>query len=224
MLADRERRLLFEIERRLLVEDPNFVRSFGAAPQAEPRKHHRGTDLIATIAAMMLCVVLLIGPRELRASEGTRGDRREPGSSTARPRTRAPLVRRSREHVHRAQVHRPQQVRVGRVYDPRRVEDGARVLVDRLWPRGLAKDQADLDEWCKQIAPSAALRKWYGHDPDRFAEFAGRYRGELDAPGRAEALLHLRELMQRRRLTLLTAARRTEISEAAVLADLLAAE
>lgn len=116
------------------------------------------------------------------------------------------------------------QVRVGRVYDPRRAEDGARVLVDRLWPRGLTKDRADLDEWCKQIALSPTLRRWYGHEPNRFAEFARRYRAELDAPGWAEALQHLRELMQRRRLTLLTATRRIEISEATVLADLLAAE
>ena len=61
---------------------------------------------------------------------------------------------------------------VGRVYDPRSVEGGTRVLVDRLWPRGLTKNHADVDEWCKQIAPSAALRKWYRHEPDRFAEFA----------------------------------------------------
>jgi uncharacterized protein YeaO (DUF488 family) len=64
--------------------------------------------------------------------------------------------------------------RVGRVYDARTAQDGIRVLVDRLWPRGLTTNRADLDEWCKQIAPSAALRRWYGHDPDRFAEFARR--------------------------------------------------
>src|SRR6476661_2028397 len=63
-------------------------------------------------------------------------------------------------------------VRVGRVYDERTAQDGTRVLVDRLWPRGLTKNRADLDEWCKQIAPSTALRRWYGHSPDRFIEFA----------------------------------------------------
>lgn len=115
-------------------------------------------------------------------------------------------------------------VRVGRVYDERAPADGARVLVDRLWPRGLTKHRADLDEWCKQIAPSAALRTWYGHDPDRFAEFAGRYRTELDDPERTEALQHLRELARQRPITLLTATRLTDTSEAAVLADLLAAE
>jgi len=110
-------------------------------------------------------------------------------------------------------------IRVGRIYDQRTAEDGTRVLVDRLWPRGLTKTQADLDEWCKQIAPSAALRSWYAHDPHRFAEFGRRYRTELDDPGRAAALQHLRQLAQHQPLTLLTAARRADISEAAVLAE-----
>ncbi len=114
-------------------------------------------------------------------------------------------------------------VRLGRVYDERTAEERTRVLVERLWPRGLTRHRADLDGWCKQIAPSSALRKWYGHPPDRFAEFSRRYRQELDDPGRFEHLQHLRELAQRRALTLLTAARHIETSEAAVLADLLAA-
>lgn len=113
------------------------------------------------------------------------------------------------------------QVRVGRVYEPRTPDDGARVLVDRIWPRGLSKDKADLDEWCKDIAPSTVLRKWYGHDPGRFAEFGRRYRGELTDPLRAEALAHLRELAKDRPVTLLTATKHAEISEAVVLADLL---
>jgi uncharacterized protein YeaO (DUF488 family) len=112
-------------------------------------------------------------------------------------------------------------VRVGRVYEQRTPEDGVRVLVDRIWPRGLSKDKADLDEWCKHIAPSTALRTWYDHDPDRFAEFGRRYRDELTDPLRAEALAHLRELAEERPVTLLTATKHAEISEAAVLADLL---
>jgi uncharacterized protein YeaO (DUF488 family) len=116
-------------------------------------------------------------------------------------------------------MQRQLRIRVGRVYDQRKAEDGARVLVDRLWPRGLTKNQADLDEWCKEIAPSAGLRSWYAHDPHRFAEFGRRYRTELDDPVRAAALQHLRELAQRQPLTLLTAARRADISEAAVLAE-----
>ncbi|MGD9525387.1 DUF488 domain-containing protein [Pseudonocardia sp.] len=121
-------------------------------------------------------------------------------------------------------MHDPRYVRVGRVYDRRTVEDGTRVLVDRLWPRGLRKSQADLDEWCRQIAPSAALRRWYGHDPDRFAEFERRYRIELQDAERAEPLRHLHEIARRETLTLLTATRDADISAATVLADLLAAE
>jgi uncharacterized protein YeaO (DUF488 family) len=112
-------------------------------------------------------------------------------------------------------------VKVGRVYDPPTRDDGARVLVDRIWPRGLSKDKAHLDEWCKSVAPSTTLRKWYQHDPERFEEFARRYRAELDEPEHAEALQHLRQLARHRPLTLLTATKHAEISEAVVLADLL---
>ncbi len=112
-------------------------------------------------------------------------------------------------------------VRVRRVYETRAPEDGTRVLVDRLWPRGLAKADAGLDEWCKAVSPSTALRKWYSHDPARFEEFGHRYEAELAEPDRAEALAHLRELMSRQTLTLLTATRQPEISEAAVLAAVL---
>lgn len=113
------------------------------------------------------------------------------------------------------------EVKVGRPYDPRRYGDGLRVLVDRLWPRGLSEEAADLDEWCKDIAPSTELRRWYAHDPERFAEFGRRYRTELEEPERAAALVHLRALTERRVLTLLTASKAVEISEAAVLAELL---
>ncbi len=115
----------------------------------------------------------------------------------------------------------PVQVQVRRVYDSPETMDGQRVLVDRLWPRGLSKERAHLDEWCKEIAPSNELRKWYGHDPDRYAEFARRYRVELGDSERAAAFDHLRELAGRGRLTLLTATKRSDLSEAAVLADLL---
>jgi uncharacterized protein YeaO (DUF488 family) len=112
-------------------------------------------------------------------------------------------------------------VQVRRVYDPPEGDDGQRVLVDRLWPRGLSKERAHLDEWCKEVAPSPELRKWYGHDPDRWDEFARRYRAELDEPERAAAFAKLRELAARGRLTLLTASKRSQISEATVLAGLL---
>lgn len=112
-------------------------------------------------------------------------------------------------------------VRVRRAYDPPAADDGRRVLVDRVWPRGLSREDARLDDWCKQVAPSTGLRKWYGHDPERFDEFARRYREELDEPERAEALDRLRDLAATSPLTLLTAAKRADISQAAVLADLL---
>lgn len=113
------------------------------------------------------------------------------------------------------------EVKIGRPYDPRQRGDGLRVLVDRIWPRGLTKEAADLDEWCKQVAPSAQLRTWYGHDPKRFAEFGRRYRSELEEPERAAALAHLGALAERRVLTLLTASKAVDISEAVVLAELL---
>jgi uncharacterized protein YeaO (DUF488 family) len=111
-------------------------------------------------------------------------------------------------------------VRVRRVYDEPEPQDGARVLVDRIWPRGLAKARADLDEWCKDIAPSTSLRRWYAHDPAKFDEFSRRYRRELEEPERTRALQRLREL-ESRGLTLLTATKNPDISAAHVLADLL---
>jgi uncharacterized protein YeaO (DUF488 family) len=112
-------------------------------------------------------------------------------------------------------------VRVARVYDGPEPEDGARVLVDRLWPRGLAKDAAALDDWCKQIAPSTELRIWYGHDPARFDEFVSRYHDELDDPERVAALAELTERSRRGTLTLLTAVKALDISHAVVLARLI---
>jgi uncharacterized protein YeaO (DUF488 family) len=110
-------------------------------------------------------------------------------------------------------------VRVARVYDDPGPDDGARVLVDRLWPRGLRKDLAQVDSWCRQVAPSNELRIWYGHDPARFAEFAERYRAELTAPERQAALRGLHELHGT--VTLLTATKAIDISHAAVLAEVL---
>jgi uncharacterized protein YeaO (DUF488 family) len=113
-------------------------------------------------------------------------------------------------------------VQVRRIYDTPMPTDGVRVLVDRLWPRGMSKARAQLDEWCKQIAPSTELRTWYHHDPTLFDEFADRYRDELTESGRAAALAHLSELATRQTLTLLTASKAVDISEAAVLAKCIA--
>jgi uncharacterized protein YeaO (DUF488 family) len=114
-------------------------------------------------------------------------------------------------------------VRVGRVYAAADDTDGLRVLVDRLWPRGVSKAKADLDEWCKDVAPSTELRKWYSHDPEKYEEFVRRYRAELAAGDQAAALQHLHELAQAGPLTLLTATKEPDKSEAAVLAEILCA-
>lgn len=116
-------------------------------------------------------------------------------------------------------------VRVRRVYDEPETDDGIRVLVDRLWPRGMTKEKASLHEWCKDVAPSTDLRKWYGHDPAKFAEFADRYRTELNQTDRRHALEHLHELVAEGDcLTLLTGTKDSEISEAAVLATILTSQ
>src|SRR3954464_3246229 len=98
-----------------------------------------------------------------------------------------------------------QRIQVRRVYDEPRRGDGTRVLVDRLWPRGLSKEKAHLHEWSKEVAPSDELRTWYAHDPARFAEFKRRYAKELTTSERARVVEHLRQLATRRTLTLLTA-------------------
>jgi len=111
---------------------------------------------------------------------------------------------------------------VARAYDLRDAGPDATagrwvVLVDRLWPRGVAKEAVALDEWLKDVAPSTDLRRWYGHDPDRFAEFTRRYRDELRAAPAAEAVEHLREVARERPVTLVTATRDVERSGAEVL-------
>ena len=111
------------------------------------------------------------------------------------------------------------EVRLRRVYDDPSPEDGTRVLVDRIWPRGLAKARAGIDEWAKAVAPSTELRRWYGHEPGRFEEFRRRYSAELAEPERQAALRPLRELARSGRLTLVTATRDLDHSQATVLAD-----
>ncbi len=112
-------------------------------------------------------------------------------------------------------------IQVRRVYDAPSPADGARVLVDRVWPRGMRKGAARLDEWAKDVAPSAELRTWYHHDPAKFDEFRRRYTAELAEPGAREALARLRGLAADRPVTLLTATRDLDLSQAAVLAGLL---
>jgi uncharacterized protein YeaO (DUF488 family) len=110
-------------------------------------------------------------------------------------------------------------VRLKRAYEPASAEDGYRVLVDRLWPRGVSKEQAKRDEWDQELAPSRQLREWFGHEPDRFPEFRRRYIDELRA-NRAR----LRELRRRARtgtLTLVYSAHDSEHNDAVVLAEVL---
>ncbi|MEV5015773.1 DUF488 domain-containing protein [Streptomyces sp. NPDC053780] len=112
-------------------------------------------------------------------------------------------------------------VRVRRVYDPPRPGDGVRVLVDRLWPRGVSKDAARVDEWPKGLTPSTELRRWYHAGEGSFAEFTERYEAELAGPEEAELLDHVRELAGKGDVTLLTASKSPGESHAAVLLRLL---
>ena len=109
-------------------------------------------------------------------------------------------------------------IQVARVYDEASPEDGQRVLVDRIWPRGFRKDDPRVGIWCRDVAPSRELREWYHHEPERFDEFAARYEAELAG---SPALEELRKLTKRGVVTLVTATREVDGSHAAVLATLL---
>jgi uncharacterized protein YeaO (DUF488 family) len=110
-------------------------------------------------------------------------------------------------------------VRLKRAYEPAAADDGFRILIDRLWPRGVSRGRAKLDEWNRELAPSTELRRWFGHDPDRFAEFRRRYLEELR--GQRPALAELRRRAREGRLTLVYAARDSEHNDAVVLAEVL---
>ncbi|MFC8820101.1 DUF488 domain-containing protein [Streptomyces rochei] len=112
-------------------------------------------------------------------------------------------------------------VRVRRVYDPPEPDDGVRVLVDRLWPRGVAKDAAHVDEWPKGLTPSTELRRWYHAGEGSYEDFAERYEAELADPEAAGLLDHVRELARRGDVTLLTASKSPGESHASVLLRLL---
>ncbi|GAN69255.1 DUF488 domain-containing protein [Acetobacter orleanensis] len=117
---------------------------------------------------------------------------------------------------HPASTHHGAGIQVRRIYDDPAPTDGTRVLVDRLWPRGMSKEHAALDLWLKDIAPSTELREWFGHDPARWAGFCERYRAELESnPACVE---QLETLAKKGPLTLLFGAKNTEENEAVVLA------
>ena len=120
-----------------------------------------------------------------------------------------------------AMVKQHMRIVLKRVYDELEPDDGTRVLVERLWPRGVSKERAHVNLWLKEIAPSHELRTWYGHDPQKFAEFRRRYETELASETGQKALAKLRDLARQGTVTLVFAARDTEHSNAAVLRDLL---
>ena len=111
------------------------------------------------------------------------------------------------------------EIKIKRVYDAPSADDGKRLLVDRLWPRGLSKENARIDKWFKEVAPSGELRKWYNHEADKFSEFSRRYREEIIS-GKAFAEL-LEYLNDHPKVSLLFAAKEAELSNAAVLSRIL---
>ena len=113
-------------------------------------------------------------------------------------------------------------IRLQRAYDEPQPDDGHRVLVDRVWPRGRTKSDLRLDAWEPDLGPSTGLRKWFGHEPDRWPEFQTRYRKELAAPERAQALDALAAIARTGRVTILYGARDREHNQAQVIADELA--
>ena len=116
--------------------------------------------------------------------------------------------------------HKPT-ITIKRAYDEPAQDDGKRVLVDRLWPRGLSKERAHIDLWLKEVAPSNELPKWFGHEPEKFAEFRKRYEAELASEPAKDALAQLHTMAQQGPLTLVFAAHDSEHSNAAVLRDVL---
>jgi uncharacterized protein YeaO (DUF488 family) len=112
-------------------------------------------------------------------------------------------------------------VEMKRVYEAPEPSDGTRVLVERLWPRGLSKERAQVDLWLKDIAPSPELRTWYGHDPAKYAEFRRRYEAELAAEPAKDALARLREMTRHQNVMLVVAAHDLEHSTAPIIRDLL---
>lgn len=112
-------------------------------------------------------------------------------------------------------------VRIKRVYDSHSDDDGKRVLVDRVWPRGIPRDRLHLHEWMKDVAPSTELRKWFAHRSERWSEFVRRYEAELNAPDKAESLNRLAQWAKTGTVTLLFSARDEKHNQAVVLADVL---
>ncbi|MGP4071646.1 DUF488 domain-containing protein [Piscibacillus sp. B03] len=113
-------------------------------------------------------------------------------------------------------------IHLKRIYDDANHNDGKRVLIDRVWPRGVSKEQAQLDKWLKEVAPSSDLRKWFNHDPDKFDEFKKKYKKELkEDDEQKEALNQLKDLSSEGKVTLLYATKDEKYNHAQVLKELL---
>jgi uncharacterized protein YeaO (DUF488 family) len=110
-------------------------------------------------------------------------------------------------------------LKIKRVYDPVSTDDGKRILIDRLWPRGINKEKAHIDEWVKEIAPSNELRKWYAHDPAKWAEFKKRYEKEI--AGEAERLKKIKAEARKQTVTLLFSSKELERNNAVALKEML---
>ena len=110
-------------------------------------------------------------------------------------------------------------IAIKRAYDNPSPQDGVRILIDRLWPRGLSKAKLKIDAWPRELTPSTDLRRWYGHEPERFAEFRRRYRAELAE--HAKELAALRAIVKGRAATLITATREVDLSHAVVMREML---
>ena len=120
------------------------------------------------------------------------------------------------------QASTPSKIKLKLIYEPASRTDGTRILVDRLWPRGLSKEEAAIDHWCKELVPSTALRQWFGHEPERWEEFRKRYKAELAEA--LEALAELRGFARKGPITLLFAAHDELRNNAVVVHELLCAK
>ncbi len=112
-------------------------------------------------------------------------------------------------------------LKIKRVYEPREVSDGKRVLLDRLWPRGLSRETAGIDEWIKELSPSEGLRKWFGHEPDKWPEVRRRYIEELSTAAKQSLLKRIAEMASQGDVTIVYGARDTEHNNAVVLHELI---
>ncbi len=152
-------------------------------------------------------------------NKGDRGSKRKAPTPRATRQFSSPACLMA-ELDHGQETPRTADVRIKRIYDGQARDDGFRVLVDRIWPRGIRTADAALDYWARELAPSTALRTWFAHDASRWSTFRARYRAELEQ--HAEALRALRETAEHRRVTLLYAAKDERINHAAILQEVIA--